>query len=155
VTKVLTNGRIFTGDEILTGYDLVVVDGCIGEVKPAGARLDNEIDLDGGLLAPGFIDCQVNGGGGVLFNEQTDAAAIARMITAHRAFGTTGLLPTLISDDWATMAAARDAVQGARRQGLPGLLGLHFEGPYLNPEKKGAHDSSRIRPLEQRFLSLV
>ena len=155
MTKVLTNGRIFTGDEILTGYDLVVVDGCIGEVKPAGARLDNEIDLDGGLLAPGFIDCQVNGGGGVLFNEQTDAAAIARMITAHRAFGTTGLLPTLISDDWATMAAARDAVQGARRQGLPGLLGLHFEGPYLNPEKKGAHDSSRIRPLEQRFLSLV
>jgi len=125
-----------------------VANGCVQDITPSGAGQDGAIDLGGGLLAPGFIDCQVNGGGGVLFNDRPDMAAIEKIIAAHRRFGTTGLLPTLISDDWDTMAAARDGVRAGLQQGLPGLLGLHFEGPYLNPAKKGAHDNALIRPVD-------
>lgn len=154
MTQLLTNARIFTGDEILQDRRLLLADGVIVDVPAPGASGDDAIDLDGGLLAPGFIDCQVNGGGGVLFNDQPDVAAITAIARAHRAFGTTGFLPTLISDDWSTMAAAAEAVRVARQQGVPGLLGLHFEGPYLNPERKGAHDGGQIRPLDDAALDL-
>ncbi|MDA1098869.1 MAG: N-acetylglucosamine-6-phosphate deacetylase [Proteobacteria bacterium] len=156
MNQLLRNARIFTGDEILQGWDLLLADGACQALSPPGA-IDNDsaaVDLDGGLLAPGFIDCQVNGGGGVLFNDQPDPAAIAAIARAHRAFGTTGLLPTLISDDWATMTAAAEAVRAALREGQRGLLGLHFEGPYLNPARRGAHDGGRIRPLESRAMEL-
>ena len=148
MTQTLTNCRIFTGDEILSDHSVRVANGCVQDITPSGAGQDGAIDLGGGLLAPGFIDCQVNGGGGVLFNDRPDMAAIEKIIAAHRRFGTTGLLPTLISDDWDTMAAARDGVRAGLQQGLPGLLGLHFEGPYLNPAKKGAHDNALIRPVD-------
>ena len=154
MSQRLTNARIFTGDEILQDWSLLLADGVIVEVLAPGTAGDNAIDLDGGLLAPGFIDCQVNGGGGVLFNDQPDVVAIMAIAQAHRTFGTTGFLPTLISGDWATMTAAAAAVRAARQQGLPGLLGLHFEGPYLNPERKGAHDGGQIRPLDDAALEL-
>lgn len=151
--QILRNARIFTGDEILQGRDLQLADGVIQALLPPDMTVD-AIDLNGGLLAPGFIDCQVNGGGGVLFNDQPDTSAITAIAQAHRTFGTTGLLPTLISDDWASMTAAADAVRAARRDGQPGLLGLHFEGPYLNPARKGAHDGGQIRPLDGPAMDL-
>jgi len=154
MSQRLTNARIFTGDEILQDWSLLLADGVIVEVLAPGTAGDNAIDLDGGLLAPGFIDCQVNGGGGVLFNDQPDVVAIMAIAKAHRTFGTTGFLPTLISGDWATMTAAAATVRAARQQGLPGLLGLHFEGPYLNSERKGAHDGGQIRPLDDAALEL-
>ncbi len=156
MTQLLSNACIFTGDEILQGWSLRLADDLIQELLPPGAAAGDTpvIDLGGNLLAPGFIDCQVNGGGGVLFNDQTDAAAIAAIATAHRAFGSTGLLPTLISTDWESMRLAAAAVRAARKQGMPGLLGLHFEGPYLNPDRKGAHDDTRIRPLDDAALEL-
>jgi N-acetylglucosamine-6-phosphate deacetylase len=153
MSQLLRNARIFTGEEILQGRDLLLADGVIQALPPPDKSAD-AIDLEGGLLAPGFIDCQVNGGGGVLFNDRPDAPAIAAIARAHRAFGTTGLLPTLISDHWAVMAAAAQAVRAARQQGQPGLLGLHFEGPYLNPDRKGAHDGGQIRPLDEAALAL-
>lgn len=152
----LVNARIFTGDGILPDGSLLLADGIIQQVLPTGvaSAVGESVDLGGGLLAPGFIDCQVNGGGGVLFNAQPDVAAVTAIIQAHRAFGTTGMLPTLISDDWPTMTAAAAAVRTARQQGMPGLLGLHFEGPCLNPERKGAHDAAQIRPLDVATLDL-
>ncbi len=153
MSQLLRNARIFTGEEIVRGRDLLLADGVI-QALLAPSKTADAIDLEGGLLAPGFIDCQVNGGGGVLFNDHPDVATITAIAQAHRAFGTTGLLPTLISDDWATMTAAAEAVRAARRQGQPGLLGLHFEGPYLNPDRKGAHDDGQIRPLDAKAMDL-
>jgi N-acetylglucosamine-6-phosphate deacetylase len=153
MNQILRNARIFTGEEILQGHDLLLADGMIQALTTADKTAD-AIDLEGGLLAPGFIDCQVNGGGGVLFNDQPNPAAIAAIAQAHRAFGTTSLLVTLISDDWDTMAAAAGAVRTARQQEQPGILGLHFEGPYLNPTRKGAHDGGLIRPLDEAAMAL-
>jgi N-acetylglucosamine-6-phosphate deacetylase len=156
MTQLLTNARIFTGDEFLQGWGLRLGDGLIQELLAPGTAVGDEpmLDLGGRFLVPGFIDCQVNGGGGVLFNEQPDVAAIAAIAAAHRQFGTTALLPTLISTDWPTMSAAAAAVQKARKQDLPGLLGLHFEGPYLNPDRKGAHDGAQLRALDDAALDL-
>jgi N-acetylglucosamine-6-phosphate deacetylase len=97
-------------------------------------------DLRGAMLLPGFIDVQVNGGGGVLFNEAPTVDAIRAIGAAHRKFGTTGFLPTLISDDVAVMQAALAAVEQGLAEGVPGLLGIHLEGPYLAPARKGVHD---------------
>jgi len=109
---------------------------------------------EGSWLAPGFIDIQVNGGGDVLFNDTPTPAGIAAIVAAHRRFGTTGLLPTLISDSAATMreaSAALDAVSGLS----PGVLGIHFEGPFLSPERAGAHDPAMIRPPAPQDLDLL
>lgn len=95
-------------------------------------------------LAPGFIDLQVNGGGDVLFNDAPTMAGIAAIVAAHRRFGTTGLLPTLITDTREKMRAARDAVAAAMAT-EPGVLGIHFEGPFLSPERVGVHDPALMR----------
>jgi N-acetylglucosamine-6-phosphate deacetylase len=99
---------------------------------------------DGAWLAPGFIDVQVNGGGDVLFNNEPTREGIAKIAAAHRRFGTTGMLPTLITDSDDKMRAARAAADAAMRT-LPGVLGIHFEGPYLSPEKCGVHDPASMR----------
>ena len=159
--QLLVNGRIFNGEEILAKREVLLDDGLIAEVRlasrPFGDKAGEDlsiVDLGGGLLAPGFIDCQVNGGG-VMFNDGPDVAAIKCIIQSHRAFGTTGLLPTLITTDAATMAAAAQAVATARGDHLPGLLGLHFEGPFLHSAKKGAHDDGQIRPWDDGVLDLL
>jgi N-acetylglucosamine-6-phosphate deacetylase len=106
----------------------------------------------GAWLAPGFIDVQVNGGGDVLFNDESTAAGVAAIAAAHRCFGTTGLLPTLISDTREKMRAARDAVDAAMRSN-PSVLGIHFEGPFLSPERPGAHDPHMLRRPDERDLA--
>jgi N-acetylglucosamine-6-phosphate deacetylase len=99
---------------------------------------------EGAWLAPGFIDVQVNGGGDVLFNDEPTPDGIATIVAAHRQFGTTALLPTLISDTPAKMRAALDAVRRTAPVN-PGVLGIHFEGPFLSPGKSGVHDPAMIR----------
>ncbi len=109
---------------------------------------------EGAWLAPGFIDVQVNGGGDVLFNDTPTAAGIARMVAAHRRFGTTGLLPTLISDSAEKMREASAAVTAACRF-CPGVLGIHFEGPFLSPERAGVHDRAMFRAPMPEDIDLV
>jgi N-acetylglucosamine-6-phosphate deacetylase len=99
----------------------------------------------GAWLAPGFIDVQVNGGGDVLFNDKPTAEGIAAIAAAHRKFGTTGLLPTLISDSTEKMRAAIDAVEQIAERELS-VLGIHLEGPFLSPDKPGVHNLRAIRP---------
>ena len=101
-----------------------------------------------GLLVPGFIDLQVNGGGGVMLNSEPSASSIEQIASAHRASGTTALLPTVISDRREVHAAAIEAAVEARQAGHPGILGLHIEGPFFAPERRGAHKADMIRPLE-------
>jgi N-acetylglucosamine-6-phosphate deacetylase len=109
---------------------------------------------DGAWLAPGFIDVQVNGGGDVLFNDTPTVEGIAAIVAAHRRFGTTGLLPTLISDTAEKMRAAGAAAEDAV-QSVPGVLGIHFEGPFLSPERAGVHDPAMIRAPTSRDLEFL
>lgn len=108
----------------------------------------------GAWLAPGFIDVQVNGGGDVLFNDAPSPEGIAAIAAAHRRFGTTALLPTLISDTTEKMRAANDAVATAMQR-LPGVLGIHFEGPFLSRERAGVHDAALLRPPDAADLALL
>jgi N-acetylglucosamine-6-phosphate deacetylase len=111
--------------------------------------------LDGGFLVPGFVDVQVNGGGGVLFNDRPDLDGVRAIAEAHRHFGTTALLPTLISDDLAVVAKAIAAVDAAIHAGVPGIVGIHLEGPFLNPDKRGIHDAGRFRRLDAAAIELL
>lgn len=122
------------------------------ELQPVQAETH---DLRGAYLAPGFIDVQVNGGGDVLFNDAPSVETIARMAQAHRRFGTTGLLPTLISTDPDTMHAAMAAVDAAITQGVPGVLGIHLEGPFLASARKGVHDARAFRTPGREEIELI
>lgn len=150
------NGRIVLEGGVVAGADLAVADGTVVSISPAGgAPADREVDLDGGWLLPGFIDTQVNGGGGVLFNDQVDGEAIAAIGAAHARFGTTSFLPTLISDTPAQIAAALAAVDAAIEQGVPGVVGIHIEGPFINEIKRGIHEAHRIRRLDAEILATL
>ena len=133
---------------------LLIDGGRIMDVVPRGAVPPGcaQRVLDGGWLLPGFIDTQVNGGGDVLLNDRPDVEGIAIIARAHRRFGTTGLLPTLISDDASVVDAAIAAGEEALAQGVPGVLGLHIEGPHLNPVKKGIHDASKFTAIDPLVL---
>jgi N-acetylglucosamine-6-phosphate deacetylase len=109
---------------------------------------------DGAWLAPGFIDAQVNGGGDVLFNDNPTPEGIAAIAAAHRRFGTTALLPTLITASTDKMRAARAAVDAALGS-VPGVLGIHFEGPFLSPERAGVHDPAKMRQPEPGDINLL
>lgn len=139
----LTHARVLTAhgwrDDLA-----VLLDGArIAALLPhdhALIRAARQDDLDGQTLVPGFIDVQVNGGGGALFNAAPTVDTIRTIGAAHRQFGTTGFLPTLISDSVEVMRAALAAVDAAFDAGVPGLLGVHLEGPWLAPARKGVHD---------------
>lgn len=133
------------GEGLALGVDQgrIVWIGAVSEAPAAQRR----VDLDGAMLLPGFIDVQVNGGGGVLFNDAPDADAVAAIARAHYQFGTTGMLPTLISDGLDVVDAGIAAVEAAIARGVPGVLGIHVEGPFLNPARKGIHDAAAlVRP---------
>ncbi|TGV09010.1 N-acetylglucosamine-6-phosphate deacetylase [Mesorhizobium sp. M8A.F.Ca.ET.173.01.1.1] len=145
----LTGARIFDGDDWHEGAALVVRDGLVEAMLPQGALPGDirAIDTGGGMLVPGFVDIQVNGGGGVMLNDHPDVASIETICRAHAPFGTTALLPTLITDTPAITAAAIAAGEAAALQKVPGFLGLHLEGPHLSIARKGAHDPALIRPM--------
>ena len=154
----LTNACITTAGGIAHGQTIVIDEGTIESVLPDDAfdgLCDSTRSMEGQLLAPGFIDVQVNGGGGVLFNDDPSVDTIRRIGDAHRQYGTTGFLPTLISDDLDVVAVAIKAVESGLSEGVPGLLGLHLEGPFLNKDKKGVHDASKFRRLDAQAISLL
>lgn len=151
------NGPMAIDGDIVDGYAVIVEQGRIAAIVDA-ADLPSDIvrhDLDGLMLAPGFIDTQVNGGGGVLFNDAPTVETIATIAAAHRRFGTTGLFPTLISDDLAVVRAGVAAVDAAILAGVPGILGIHIEGPFLNAERRGIHDAARLRELDEDGMATV
>ena len=154
----LFNGRVLTGSGIQEGLAVLVEAGrTVAVTTPDDAlhRADETCDLHGATLLPGFIDCQVNGGGGVLFNNATDVQALRRIGEAHRRFGTTGFLPTLISDDASRMRAAISATEAAIAERVPGVLGIHLEGPYLAAARKGTHDAGKFRVPDAEEIELA
>jgi N-acetylglucosamine-6-phosphate deacetylase len=158
MTDVLSNARVLTDQGFRDRQSVVLHEGLIQAVMH-----DDEVDagdatvrdLNGQLLLPGFIDIQVNGGGGVLFNDAPGVEAIRAIGEAHRKFGTTGFLPTLISGDLEAVAAAIAATDEAIAEGVPGVLGIHLEGPFLNKAKKGVHDPARFRVLDSDAITLL
>jgi N-acetylglucosamine-6-phosphate deacetylase len=140
-------GHVFDGMVLHAGAAVVIDGPAIAALLP---RSQLPVDLsvhdlgDGIWIAPGFVDLQVNGGADVLFNDEPTAAGIAAIAAAHRKFGTTAFLPTLISDTAAKIKAALDAVE-ASADAQPSILGLHLEGPFISPLKAGIHDTDAIR----------
>ncbi|QMV02371.1 N-acetylglucosamine-6-phosphate deacetylase [Devosia sp. D6-9] len=147
--------RIFDGEEWIEDSALLVNDGvvedivAIGDIPHGVARHD----FAGGMLVPGFIDLQVNGGGGVLLNEDRTLSGLRIICSAHYQYGTTALLPTLITDTPAITAETVAAGKAAVEAQLPGFLGLHLEGPHLSLARKGAHDPALIRPMNEEDLA--
>lgn len=157
MTYALVGARIFYDNTTwLDNHAVVIHEKCISAVIPE-ASLDSAITRHeiSGLLVPGFIDVQVNGGGGVLFNDEISPAGIAAIGMAHRAFGTTGFLPTFITDKPERMHAAIAAMREAAAMEIPGLLGVHLEGPFINPVRKGIHDAACIRPMQDDDIRLI
>ncbi|HZX92221.1 MAG TPA: N-acetylglucosamine-6-phosphate deacetylase, partial [Rudaea sp.] len=158
MSKAFVNGRVLTGERFLAGHAVLVDDGRISAVVKATdprARGAEAHDLNGASLVPGFIDCQVNGGGGVLFNDAPSVETIQRIGTAHAMFGTTGFLPTLISDDVEVMRTAIQSVDQAIGAGVPGVLGIHLEGPYLAPDRRGIHNAAKFHIPREDDLALA
>ena len=154
----LLNGRVLRADTFVRGQGVLIEQGRIVDVLPADdarCRAAQPYDLGGGLLLPGFIDLQVNGGGGVLFNDAPSVESIRAIGAAHRRFGTTAFLPTLISADLDIVARAIGAVRSAIAAGVPGVLGIHIEGPFLNVARKGVHDPAKLRELDPSALGLL
>ncbi|MCW2035577.1 N-acetylglucosamine-6-phosphate deacetylase [Xanthomonas campestris] len=147
--QALCNARVLTDDGLQDGLAVLLDGAQIQAVVAADdarvAQAGTRVDLGGATLLPGFIDIQVNGGGGVLFNNACTPQALATIAAAHRRYGTTGMLPTLISDTAEVMAEAIAATRQAIAQGVPGVLGIHLEGPYLSPARKGTHDAQKFR----------
>jgi N-acetylglucosamine-6-phosphate deacetylase len=156
-TKALIGARILAQGVWLDDHAVVISDGQIANVLPVADTESGpeRVTLKGGILLPGFIDTQVNGGGGALLNDVPTVAGIRAIAAAHRTFGTTGLLPTLISDDLDVVAAAIAAVDDAIVAGVPGVLGIHIEGPFLNPGKRGIHDATKFRTLDHEAAALL
>ena len=152
----LVGARIFDGERFLDDHVVVVEGARIAAVAPYGDRPrgGGEIDLGGGVLAPGFIDVQVNGGGGALMNDHPSAEVVARIAESHRRYGTVGVMPTLVTDTPEKTRAAIAAVREARRR-FPSVLGIHLEGPFLDPSRKGAHEANFIRPIESSDIEMI
>lgn len=149
----LTGARIFDGEAWHDDAALVVGGGVVEGLIAAHFPTDVErVALHGGMLVPGFIDLQVNGGGGVQFNESPTLESIRTICRTGQRFGTTACLPTLVSDTAETMDQAVEAGLAAAREELPGFLGLHFEGPHLTVGRRGAHDPALIRPFSENDL---
>lgn len=141
---LITADKVFDGQRLL---DNVTVEVSEGKIVKIHDQVLPEAENYKGTLSAGFIDYHVNGGGGKLFNFEPEVNTLKAMISAHAKFGTTALLPTLITDSAEVMSASAQAVSEAIAANEPGILGIHFEGPHLSLPKKGVHEAEFVRPI--------
>jgi len=152
------NGRVLTQGQVAENLTIIVngarIEAVVGRERAVSEGIST-IDLDGSYVLPGFIDTQVNGGGGVLFNDSPDVTGIKAIGEAHCQFGTTGFLPTLISDELDVIRQGIAAVEEATNQGVPGVLGIHIEGPFLAHDRRGVHDAHKLQQLTQEIINTL
>ena len=144
--------QFFDGENFIKNKVLSIENGIIVSIDDDLQQYDEKL---AGLVAPGFIDLQVNGGGGVLFNNTPSVEGVNAMLLAHAKYGTTAMLPTLITDTVEVMQQAADAIAAAIAQKVPGIIGIHFEGPHLSVAKKGAHSEAFIRPISAQEWQIL
>jgi N-acetylglucosamine-6-phosphate deacetylase len=154
--QFLTGAAVLSDAEFLAGCGVLlhdrIIEAVLPETEPVSA---DRIHLPpGSLLAPGLVDIQVNGGGGILFNDTPSPEAARAIAAAHRGLGTTSLLPTLITDTPEAMRQAADTARDVVGPDSP-ILGIHFEGPFLSPDRPGVHDPALIRPPAEADLVLL
>lgn len=151
-----TGATIFDGRELHEGAALVMAGGTVAGILPEAQAGDaRRVTLDGGVVTPGFVDVQVNGGGGVMLNDDPSLATLRVIADAHRTLGSAAILPTLITDTPRLTRAAVEATVEAVEARVPGIAGLHLEGPHLSVARKGAHAAELIRPMEGPDLGLL
>ncbi|MEZ5888367.1 MAG: N-acetylglucosamine-6-phosphate deacetylase [Paracoccaceae bacterium] len=141
---------VFDGIWLRSGAALFVRE---GRVELRRLAETGPVWKSGGVLSPGFVDLQVNGGGGILFNNRPDADGVRAIAAAHRTTGTVAILPTLITDAPEVLVAAAEAVIATHGQG--GIAGLHIEGPHISRARKGTHAQDHIRPLDDRTFQVI
>jgi len=143
----------FNGDTWLKDVKITWRDGSIisleSNIKPSLAAQQLS-----GILCAGFFDIQVNGGGGVLFNQAPNVASLKMISEAHLQYGTTAMLPTVITDELSVMQAAADAIAEFLPQSGHSIVGIHFEGPHLAKARRGIHPEAIIRPLSSAEIAL-
>jgi N-acetylglucosamine-6-phosphate deacetylase len=146
----LTGATVFDGGHFLENHSVVIEGEKIAAVvsgTPDPRHDLRHVKLKGGILAPGFVDLQMNGGGGALLNHKPDVDVLRIIAASHRKHGTVAMLPTVITDQPAVTAAAIQAVSRAIKANVPGIIGIHIEGPFLDKARKGAHDAKYIRDI--------
>lgn len=150
--QIFSGADIFDGTRLLTDHALVVQNGIVTGLEKG---LRGDVVLDGGVLAPAFVDLQVNGGGGIMLDGEADPGRIAAICATHILLGCSGVLPTLITDTQAATQKVIAAGIAAAQANVPGFLGLHLEGPHLDKARKGAHDPELIRPMTDDDLAML
>lgn len=148
---VLVDGAMQQNCAVLVKDRQIAAIGRAAETACEGAET---VDLGGYLIAPGFVDTQVNGGGGAMFCDAPTIQTLAGMVQAHRRFGTTAMLPTLITSNLEITRRAAEAVSSALADGMAGIAGIHFEGPLLNPARKGVHDAALFQHSSAELLDI-
>jgi N-acetylglucosamine-6-phosphate deacetylase len=149
---------VFDGRRLLNDAAVVIEKNRIVAIVPMTDGLPSDIalhDLGDGYLAPGLVDLQINGGAGLMVGKGTSVADLTKICLAHARLGSTSVLPTLISDTPDTTAEVIDAAISAANARVPGMIGLHLEGPHLDPRRAGAHDPALLRPMDKADLALL
>ncbi|WP_299737452.1 N-acetylglucosamine-6-phosphate deacetylase [uncultured Roseobacter sp.] len=157
IAKAFVGARIHDGQTLYHNHALLVgrdgaLSTCPRDSLPQGCPTEH---LSGGIITPGFVDLQVNGGGGVMFNDHQTVDALNTIAEAHATTGAIALLPTLITDTAERTSAAIDAVEQSIAQKVKGIIGIHLEGPHLSVARKGAHDPNLIRRMTDEDMSLL
>ena len=153
---IFRGATLFDGRRLHPGATVTVAEGRVQSVSAQDVAVSAETEtifLDGGYLAPGFVDLQVNGGGGMLLGQGNPEAVIATICDTHGRLGATTVLPTLVSSSRTVQAAVLAAGVNAARKRVPGFAGLHLEGPHLDPCRAGAHDPGHLRSMEAGDLA--
>lgn len=147
--------QLFDGEHMHEHMHMRLDKGQIVAIQPANnSPWQTDVELNA-MVCPGFIDIQVNGGGGVLFNSEQTPNALSKIMQGHAQYGTTAMLPTLITDNTQKMQLAADAIATAIAKKMPGIVGVHFEGPHLSLAKKGIHSAQQVRPITDHDLAIV
>ena len=151
---IIRAARLFDGIGFDEARDVIIDGGRIGALRPAGSAVAVELP-DGALLVPGYVDLQVNGGGGVMLNDDPTPATLRKIARAHARAGSTTILPTLISGTRPLLAATLEAGRAALAAHVPGVAGLHLEGPFLAPTRRGIHPAAAMTvPTEDDLVAL-
>ncbi len=147
---------LFDGEALLGRRAVLIEDGMIADVAARAPKgMATTVLPPGTVLAPGFIDLQINGGDGVLFNDEPTTDGLRRLAAAHLRDGTTALLPTLISGEPAVIRQAVAAARSAVEAGMDGILGIHIEGPYISRARRGIHPEAAITALSDSELAYL